>query len=113
MTWRRATVALVLACCAMLAWSYLRDVQTSAQPSSGRAQAQSDASYALAVIAHSNPCTRVCAANVLEQTGARTWRVRLTVGSWQRCFNLSLVSFDASAQHGLTGLRSASCELSR
>jgi hypothetical protein len=110
--WRRATALLLAACIAIPMLMYFRDVRASPPPPTP-AQARVDAGRLLSAI--SPQCASSCHAEVLRMTAPHTWRVQVSVGTWQRCYDLDARAFGLSPAHGFSGVTTASCrnQLSR
>jgi hypothetical protein len=87
---------------------YVRDVGASpVTPSPG--QAQFDARLVRGAIAPG--CTSRCRVEMLGMSAAHTWRVRLDIGNWQRCFDLDPTVFGYTSAQGFSGVTSAPCRI--
>jgi hypothetical protein len=87
---------------------YLRDADASPPPPTA-AEAQFDAGRILGAI--SPRCGSRCSVETLGQSEPHTWRVRLDVGSWRRCYDLDVRAFGYSSDHGFSGVKAARCRI--
>lgn len=87
---------------------YLRDIHASPVAPS-RSQAQFDAERIRGTI--DPDCRGRCKVEVLGMSATHTWRVRLDIGTWRRCFDLDPTVFGYSAAHGFSGAKSTPCRI--
>jgi hypothetical protein len=107
---RRLTVVLPCICFAVPVLMYVRDAGASPPPPTP-GQARVDAGRLLAAL--SPRCTSTCHADVLRMSAPHTWRVQLSVGTWQRCYDLDASAFGFSSARGFSGLTTAPCRNQR
>jgi hypothetical protein len=106
MRWLYVTVGLLAACACLPGWIYLRDRNTSWQPS-GQQLARADATVADDILGAN--CRSSCATELLGQTGPHSWLVRVTLKGRPECLEINVEAFMVSQQHGLSGVRQKRC----
>ena len=108
MTYRRLTAVLACACVVVPMLMYVRDLGATAPlPTAG--EASFDAGRLLASM--SPRCTSLCTAQTLDASSTHSWRVRLTIGGWHRCYDLDPSAFGFSPDHGFRGVTAAPCRV--
>lgn len=105
MRWLAATVALLAASAALIAWVYLRDRDTSGWQAQEAVLAGEDAARAIGY----GDCREDCAVRLLAQTGPHWWLVGVAAGGRRQCLEVDPNRFTISSSEGDTGVAPAHC----
>jgi hypothetical protein len=105
---RRIATVLLFGCLAFPALIFVRDLGATPAPATS-AQASFDGKRILDAIIPG--CGSRCSVKLLGQSGAHTWRLRLSTGNWYRCYDLDPVAFGFDGNHGFSGAKLAPCRI--
>jgi hypothetical protein len=106
MRWLYVTIGLLATCACLIGWIYLRDRNTSWRPPEQQT-ARADATVANDILGAN--CRSFCATELLGQTGAHRWLVRVTRRGRPECLEIDVATFVVSQQHGLVGVSPRRC----
>jgi hypothetical protein len=109
MRWLALTLALLGACVALSAWTYVRDRDTGWTHVTERLEAQSQARRLLDLMTVGQTCAGRCSSAAVRRTAPRTWDVVVVTARWRGCYRVALDTFAASPAHGLRGLERLPC----
>jgi hypothetical protein len=105
--WAAVTALLVASCAVLCVWIVMRDRGSDWRPPERQA-ARNDA-HTLLLGLRGWHCPHRCRVEGLSRTAPNAWLARLALPRGTECYEIAILRFSFSAQHGFSGVQRATC----